>query len=311
MEENKGVKNQLSDEDEKTLNDYKTFLISGGNELNTIQSYLYDLKQFFLFLGRYNRDFLSADKTDLKNFIHSLFDLGLAPTSINRKISSLRNFFEYLLKIERILFNPAEELELLKTGRKIPAVLSIEEVTALIESADEKTPLGMRDRVCLELLYGAGLRISELLNLKLIDILFDDGLLSIIGKGNRQRFVPFGKKAAGAIDDYLKEGRPKLIKKRTTSLLILNNRGGRLSRMGFLKILKFYREKSGLKKRITPHTLRHSFATHLLEAGADLRVVQELLGHADISTTQIYTHIDREYLKDVHRRYHPRERDGL
>ncbi|MEO0129518.1 MAG: site-specific tyrosine recombinase XerD [candidate division WOR-3 bacterium] len=295
--------------DELNLNDFENFLISQGSELNTIQSYLRDIKQLGLFLKTQNKDLISAGTPDLRNFIHSLFDMGLSPVSINRKISAMRSYYAFLYSNNCIDKNPAEDLEVLKVGRKLPQTLSIEEVNAIIESAEEKTPAGLRDRVCLELLYGSGLRISELLNLKISDIMTKEELLSIIGKGNKQRFVPFGKKALRAIREYLQQGRPALMKKKKSPYLILNARGNKLSRMGFLKILRKYLIKSGIRKKVTPHTFRHSFATHLLQAGADLRAVQELLGHSDISTTQIYTHIDREYLKQVHREHHPREKE--
>ncbi len=292
------------------LSDFETFLIGQGSELNTIQSYFLDIKQLGSYLKLQKKDLIEAKSIDLRNFIHSLFDLGLSPVSINRKISAVRAYYCYLYSAGMITTNPADNLELLKVARKLPLILSIDETVCIIESADENSPTGLRDRVCLELLYGAGLRISELLNLKLSDILMDEGLLSIIGKGNKQRFVPFGKKAYHALSEYLTRGRPQLVKKRKVPFLILNARGGRMTRMGFLKILRKYLIKSGVRKRVTPHTFRHSYATHLLQAGADLRAVQELLGHADISTTQIYTHIDREYLKEVHREYHPRERES-
>ncbi|MEO0189597.1 MAG: site-specific tyrosine recombinase XerD [candidate division WOR-3 bacterium] len=295
--------------DELNLADFENFLISQGSELNTIQAYLRDIKQLALFLKTQNKDLISVKTEDLRNFIHSLFDMGLSPVSINRKISAMRSYYAFLYSNNCIDKNPAEDLEVLKVGRKLPQTLSIEEVNAIIESAEEKTPAGLRDRVCLELLYGSGLRISELLNLKISDIMTKEELLSIIGKGNKQRFVPFGKKALRAIQEYLRQGRPALMKKKKSPYLILNARGNKLSRMGFLKILRKYLIKSGIRKKITPHTFRHSFATHLLQAGADLRAVQELLGHSDISTTQIYTHIDREYLKQVHREHHPREKE--
>ncbi|MCX7995567.1 MAG: site-specific tyrosine recombinase XerD [candidate division WOR-3 bacterium] len=291
------------------LTNFESFLISQGSEFNTIQSYLLDVKQLGLFLKRQTKELITARTEDLRQFIHSLFELGLNPSTINRKVSAIRSYYSYLCSAGKIDDNPAEELELLKVGRKLPLTLSIEEVNAIIESADEKTPAGLRDRVCLELLYGSGLRISELLNLKIGDIMLREELLSIIGKGNKKRFVPFGKKALRAIQEYLQNGRPQLMKKKKTNYFILNARGNKLSRMGFLKILRKYLIKSNIRKKITPHTFRHSFATHLLQAGADLRAVQELLGHADITTTQIYTHIDREYLKQVHREHHPREKE--
>jgi integrase/recombinase XerD len=288
------------------LNNFQNHLIAEGDELATVRAYCYDLKQLNTFLEQRKQNLVSVAARDLRDFIHTIFDIGLSPVSINRKISSIKTFYRFLLQTKEISVNPAEGLELLKVRRQLPMILSIDEVSAIVESADEKTTLGLRDRACLELLYSSGLRISELLNMKLSDIKMSEDLLSIIGKGNKQRLVPFGKKAKRAIDDYLNIGRPAILKTRSSPLFILNARGGRLSRMGFSKILRKYRIKSGIGKRVTPHTFRHSFATHLLEGGADLRVVQELLGHADISTTQIYTHIDREYLKEIHRLYHPR-----
>ena len=294
--------NQVND----LITGFENFLIAEGDELNTIRSYRYDLQQLEEFLTTRKKSLDSANTEDLRNFTHALFDLGLSASSINRKISSLKSFHRFLLYDKLINENPAAELELLKVGRKLPETLSIDEVTKIIESANEKTPLGLRNRLCLELLYASGLRISELLNLALTDLDLDAGLLRVVGKGNKQRIVPFGKKALLAINEYLGSARPIITKNRAVAYLILNARGKRMSRMGFFKILRKYRIRSDIKKRVTPHTFRHSFATHLLEGGADLRAVQELLGHADISTTQIYTHIDREYLKEIHRQYHPR-----
>ncbi|MDH4210886.1 MAG: site-specific tyrosine recombinase XerD [candidate division WOR-3 bacterium] len=286
--------------------DFQNHLLAQGDELATMRAYQYDLKQLNLFLEQGGKQFSSATVRDLRAFVHSLSDMHLSAVSINRKISAIKTFYRFLLQNKTVCENPAEELELLKTRRKLPLVLSVDEVSAIVEAASKKTPLGLRDRVCLELLYSSGLRISELLSLKLSDVQLNERLLSVIGKGNKQRLVPFGNKARVAVDDYLLAGRPSILKNKTSSVFILNARGRKLSRMGFLKILRGYWVMSGVRKRVTPHTFRHSFATHLLEGGADLRVVQELLGHADISTTQIYTHIDREYLKEVHRLYHPR-----
>jgi integrase/recombinase XerD len=283
---------------------FENHLIAQGHELTTIRSYVYDLRQLESFLITRGLTLAGAQNTDLRDFVRSLFDLGLAPYSINRKLSSIKSFFTYRAGVDGQ--NPAAEMELLKVGRKLPLVLSISEVAGIIEAAAGIEPLALRDRAGLELLYGAGLRISELLDLKISDVFLDEGILSVIGKGNKQRIVPVGGRAIKAVREYLRIGRPELVKSHTVPNLILNCRGRRLSRMGFLKVLRKYRIKAGISKRVTPHTLRHSFATHLLEGGADLRAVQELLGHADISTTQIYTHIDREYLKEIHRLYHPR-----
>jgi len=285
---------------------FENFLISQGDELNTIRSYIYDITQLDNFLISRHTILEDANTRDLRSFIHALFDGGLNPTSINRKISSIKQFYRFCMQSHIINQSPASDLELLKVGRRLPMILSIDEVTAIIEAAEDETPLGLRNRVCLELLYGAGLRISELLGLKISDLDTLHGVVSVIGKGNKQRIVPFGKKAQQAIERYMAKGRPFLMKEKSSPLLIMNARGKRMSRTGFLKVLRKYRIKAGIKKRVTPHMFRHSFATHLLEAGADLRSVQELLGHADISTTQIYTHVDRAYLKEIYRVYHPR-----
>lgn len=288
------------------LQAFEHFLLSEGIELSTIKAYTYDLIQLNTFLGTRKTREDRCSTEDLRAFIHSLFDVGLSPVSINRKISTMKSFFRFMTLYGHRTNDPSTDLELLKVGRKLPITLSIEEVERIIESADKTTVLGLRDRACLELLYGAGLRISELLTMKTTDLDMDNGLISVVGKGNKQRIVPIGNKAIKAIRKYLTESRPLILKQRSAALLILNARGKRLSRMGFLKILRKYRIKSGVAKRVTPHMFRHSFATHLLEAGADLRVVQELLGHSDIVTTQIYTHVEREYLKEVYREHHPR-----
>jgi integrase/recombinase XerD len=292
--------------DSEILNNFQNSLIAGGDELSTIRAYHYDLKQLAEHLKRQSKELIAVTIQDLREFVHTLFDMGLSPASINRKISGIKTFYRFLLSSKVISANPAVELELLKVHRKLPAVLSVDEVSAILESADQKTPLGLRDRVCLEILYSSGLRISELLSMKINDLKMSENMVSIIGKGNKQRLVPFGNQARRAIEAYLDMARCVLLKKKSSSFLILNARGGKLSRMGFSKILRKYLIASGIKKKVTAHTFRHSFATHLLEGGADLRAVQELLGHADISTTQIYTHVDREYLKEVHRLCHPR-----
>jgi len=288
------------------ISGFEHFLISEGDELNTIRSYVYDITQIARFLATENKTFTALSANDLRHYVRTLHDTGLSPASINRKISSVKAFYRYLVKTKTIQDNPAHDLELQKTSRKLPITLSIHEVTTIIEAADEKTPLGLRDRACLELLYAAGLRISELLNITIPDLDRTQNLVAVIGKGNKQRIVPFGKKAARALEEYVSTARPSILKKHPSPYLVLNARGRKMSRMGFLKIVRKYRIRAGMKKRVTPHMFRHSFATHLLEAGADLRAVQELLGHADISTTQIYTHVDREYLKEVYREHHPR-----
>ena len=288
------------------IKDFENFLIAEGDQLSTIQTYLCDVTQLSTFLTMQHKELVSASIDDLRKYVHAIYDTGLMAASINRKISSMRSFYRFLIFAKKIEANPATDLELMKVGRKLPVILSIAEITEIIEAAKEKTPLVLRDRACLEILYGAGLRISELLGVRIADLDLVNHLVKVVGKGNRQRIVPFGKKAAKSIEDYLANGRPGLVRNRVVPFLVLNARGKKMSRMGFLKILRKYRIKAGIDKRVTPHMFRHSFATHLLEAGADLRAVQELLGHVDISTTQIYTHVDREYLKEIYREHHPR-----
>ena len=270
---------------EDSLQNFQNHLIAEGDELATVRAYDYDLKQLARYLQGRCQGLESVTTQDLRRYVHSLFDMGLAPVSINRKISSIKAFYRFLLRTKAICTNPAEELELQKVRRKLPVVLSVEEAVAILESADGSTPLEIRDRVCLEMLYSSGLRISELLNLRVSDLKTAESMVSVIGKGNKQRLVPFGSRAKRVIEDYLNTARPRLLKKKSSAVFVLNARGGRLSRMGFSKILRKYRIRSGVKKRVT---------------------AQELLGHADISTTQIYTHTDREYLKEIHRLYHPR-----
>lgn len=289
------------------IKDFENFLIAEGDELSTIQTYVCDVTQLATFLTmQHNKELVSASIDDLRKYVHAIYDTGLMAASINRKISSIRSFYRFLIFAKKIEANPSTDLELMKVGRKLPVILSIAEITKIIEVAKENTPLVLRDRACLEILYGAGLRISELLGVRLVDLDLVSHLVKVVGKGNKQRIVPFGNKAAKSIENYLANGRPGLVHDRVVPFLVLNARGKRMSRMGFLKILRKYRIKAGINKRVTPHMFRHSFATHLLEAGADLRAVQELLGHVDISTTQIYTHVDREYLREIYRECHPR-----
>ena len=289
------------------IKDFENFLIAEGDELSTIQTYVCDVTQLATFLTmQHNKELVSASIDDLRTYVHAIYDTGLMPASINRKISSIRSFYRFLIFAKKIEANPSTDLELMKVGRKLPVILSIAEITKIIEVAKENTPLVLRDRACLEILYGAGLRISELLGVRLADLDLVNHLVKVVGKGNKQRIVPFGKKAAKSIEHYLANGRPGLVRDRVVPFLVLNARGKRMSRMGFLKILRKYRIKAGINKRVTPHMFRHSFATHLLEAGADLRAVQELLGHVSLATTQNYTHVTMDRLTKVFRQAHPR-----
>jgi integrase/recombinase XerD len=242
----------------------------------------------------------------LREYVYHLKDLGLSPSSIRRNVSAVRTYFRFLTGDGVVVRDPSERLETPKRWRTLPEVLTVEEVQTLLASPTLDDPLVFRDRALLELAYGAGLRVSEWITLGVRDLLLEDGLVRVFGKGSKERLVPIGRTAIGAAAIYLRELRPRLEKGEGKGILFLNARGRPLTRMGAWKILRGHVERAGITRHVTPHTLRHSFATHLLEGGADLRAVQEMLGHVDIATTQIYTHVDREYLRQVHRSYHPR-----
>lgn len=242
----------------------------------------------------------------LRDFVYSLKDRGLKASSIRRAISGLRTYFGFLLVEGVVDSDPTERVEPPRAGRPLPQVLSRDEVFRLLDAPDPDDPLFWRDKALLEFAYAAGVRVSELTGLRVRDLALDEGFARVFGKGAKERLVPLGKPAARAITTYLRELRPRLDRGGAEGAVFLNARGGSLSRMGVWKILRKQVKRAGIERRVTPHTLRHSFATHLLEGGADLAAVQEMLGHADISTTQIYTHVDRDYLRDVHRQFHPR-----
>jgi len=242
----------------------------------------------------------------LREFVYHLKDLGLAPSSMRRAISAIRTWYRFLLAEGVVAADPSDRLETPRKWRTLPEVLTVDEVERLIGAVSLDDPLALRDRAMLELAYGAGLRVSEWIGIGTADLALDDLVVRVFGKGGKERLVPIGRQAVGALAMYLRELRPRLELGAGQGRLFLNARGRPLSRMGAWGILRKHVEASGIAKTVTPHTLRHSFATHLLEGGADLRAVQEMLGHADISTTQIYTHVDREHLRQVHRQFHPR-----
>lgn len=242
----------------------------------------------------------------LREYVYHLKDLGLSPSSIRRNVSAVRSYFRFLVGDGLVVRDPSERLETPKKWRTLPEVLSVDEVKQLLASPTLDDNLVFRDRALLELAYGAGLRVSEWITLGVRDLMLEDGLVRVFGKGSKERLVPIGRSAIGAVAVYLRELRPKLEHGEGKGILLLNARGKPLTRMGAWKILRGHVERAGITKHVSPHTLRHSFATHLLEGGADLRAVQEMLGHVDIGTTQIYTHVDREYLRQVHRSFHPR-----
>ena len=278
-----------------------------GLSPRTIEAYQRDLARF----GEYAEVKGCAAPVDitaklLREYVYHLKDLGLSPASIRRNVSAVRTYFRFLIGDGIVVRDPSERLETPKRWRTLPEVLSVDEVQTLLASPTLDDNLVFRDRAMLELAYGAGLRVSEWITLGVRDLLLDEGLVRVFGKGSKERLVPIGRSAIGALAIYIREQRPKLEKGEGKGVLFLNSRGRPLTRMGAWKILRGHVDRAGITKHVSPHTLRHSFATHLLEGGADLRAVQEMLGHADIATTQIYTHVDREYLRQVHRSYHPR-----
>jgi integrase/recombinase XerD len=281
--------------------------LESGASVNTREAYNRDVARFATFARvKGTRDPQSVDPHTLRDYVYHLKDLGLAAASIRRNVSAIRTYYRFLLGEGHATSDPSERLELPRRWRTLPDVLSVNEVERLLGAPTVDEPLAFRDRAMLELAYAAGLRVSEWLQLDVKDVLFDQGLVRVIGKGSKERLVPIGRSAIAAVALYVRELRPRLEKGEGKGKLFLNARGRPLTRMGAWGILQKYVKRAGIGKTVTPHTLRHSFATHLLEHGADLRAVQDMLGHADISTTQIYTHVDREFLRSVHKQYHPR-----
>jgi integrase/recombinase XerD len=291
------------------LNEYLSVLKLEKNlSENTIESYRSDISSLLRFLEEYKIDDPSeVGYENLIAFFKALKNAGLNSRSAARYYSSLKGFFNYLVRNKYIAANPIEKVPTPKLGKNLPSVLSVNEVDAILSKPDTANILGLRDKAVLETFYACGIRVSELINLKLSDIFLEEGVIRVLGKGSKERLVPIGSSAIEWINYYLKQSRLLLEKKtKSGNFLFLNSHGTKLSRMGIWKIVDRYVTEAGILKEVHPHTFRHSFATHLLEGGADLRAVQEMLGHADISTTQIYTHIDREYIKQVHKDFHPR-----
>lgn len=290
------------------LMDYLHYLkVERGLSENTINSYGIDLKLFLEYL-RENEipSFKQVNKEVIVNYMQYEKNNNKANSSILRSVSSLRKFFQYLAQEKIIEKDPMLLIDTPKKKQHLPQVLTKEEVEKLLRSPNTGQVLGLRDRAMLELMYATGLRISEIINLKLEDLHLTMGTLQTLGKGHKERIVPVGDEAIKWVNRYLEEARPKLLKQKRSNYLFLNFHGNNLTRQGVWKNLKAEVRKAGIQKNITPHTLRHSFATHILENGADLRIVQELLGHADISTTQIYTHLSNKQLADIYNRAHPR-----
>jgi len=290
------------------LEGFRDYLsLEAGHSRNTVDAYLRDLRRMGEFaLARGVREPGAVTRNHLRDFVYLLKDLGLSAATIRRSVSAIRTYYGFLAGEGRVRNDPSDRLETPRRGRVLPDTLAVAEVESLLAAPGLDDPLAWRDRALLELAYGAGMRVSELCGLGITDLLLTEGLVRVFGKGSKERLVPLGRNTIGAVSVYLHQLRPTLDRGRGAGRVLLNARGEPLSRVGAWGIVKRSAERAGIRKRVTPHTLRHSFATHLLEGGADLRAVQEMLGHADLSTTQIYTHVDREYLRSVHRQFHPR-----
>jgi len=291
------------------LKEYLTLLkVEKNLSSNSISSYKSDLTKLFIFFGKENiNDFNNVTYNNLTKFFEVQRSEGINSTSASRYSSSIKGFFSFLLQQGYIEKNPASKLTSTRRTRNLPSVLSFDEIEKILEKPNIKNNLGLRDKSILELLYSSGLRVSELLNLKVSDLFFADDVIRVLGKGSKQRIVPIGSSGVKWTTEYLTKVRPLLQKRmKSANIVFLNSKGSKLSRMAIWKIVKKYCIEAKIEKEVHPHTFRHSFATHLLEGGADLRAVQEMLGHSDISTTQIYTHIDREYVKQIHKDFHPR-----
>jgi integrase/recombinase XerD len=278
-----------------------------GASPRTLEGYQHDVTRLIFFLrSKGKADVKEVKSADLRAFVLALKDLGLAATSISRNVSALRTYFGFLLTEGLLEADPSDRVQTPRGIRALPEVLSVDEVDRLLNAPDPAHPLAWRDRALLEFMYASGVRVSEVIDLRLRNLSLDDQVAVVYGKGAKERLVPIGRTAVNALTIYLRDTRPTLERGEGDGRVFLNARGSPLTRMGVWKILKGHVEGAGIERHVSPHTLRHSFATHLLEGGADLMAVQEMLGHADISTTQIYTHVDRRYLMEVHRSFHPR-----
>ena len=277
-----------------------------GLSANTLGAYRADLMTLWRGLAQSNILIEKAEKADLLEFIARRVKSGAKPRSTARQLSSFRRFFRYIMREGLRDTDPTANIEMPRIGRSLPKTLTEDEVDSLLQAPNTDEPLGYRDRAMLELLYATGLRVTELINLKQSQVNFNQGVLRIIGKGDRERLIPLGDESQRWLKDFIDGPRMEILLERQTDYLFPTRRGDRMTRQAFWHIIKRYAQKSGIDKKLSPHSLRHAFATHLLNRGADLRVVQLLLGHSDLSTTQIYTHVARERLKDLHSQHHPR-----
>lgn len=280
--------------------------VEKGLAANSVTSYRRDLLDFFEFIHKQKLNLRAIRREEIRQHLRSLHERNLAPRSVARHLVTLRNFFRFLAKEGLVGEDPTADFEVPRVGMTLPKYMSTDEVEALLQQPDPSTPLGLRDKAMLELLYATGLRVSELVGLSWSDLEANLGVLRCRGKGSKERIIPVGKSALRAVEDYVQHGRPALAKGWNSPFLFLNHRGGGLSRVGFWQLIVRYGRAARILTDISPHELRHSFATHMLERGADLRSVQIMLGHSDISTTQIYTHVLKERLKQVYQEHHPR-----
>ncbi|MGD8549695.1 MAG: site-specific tyrosine recombinase XerD [Desulfobacterales bacterium] len=290
------------------VDQYLNYLVlEKGLSEKTVESYSSDLVRYLEFLKQKGvKKIADADTPLILKHLIALRGAGLGSRSCARHLITLRGFYKFLVQERIIEYDPAKLIDLPKSGLKLPDVLTVAEVNLLLNIPDTGKPLGKRNAAMIELLYAAGLRVSELVNLKFLDVNLEACFVRVLGKGSKERVVPIGVCAKEKIHDYINTARPLLLKERTSPYLFVARAGKPMTRQGFWKLLKQYAQQAGIKKKITPHSLRHSFASHLIEGGADLRAVQVMLGHVDISTTQIYTHIAREHLRQMHEKYHPR-----
>jgi integrase/recombinase XerD len=289
------------------LVEYEVYLrVEKGLAQNSIAAYLRDLRKLRAFADEHNLTLATISQDDILLWIRILMNQGLSARSVARAVNAVRGFYRYLLGDRVISVDPTENLESPQSLKPLPRFLSKDEVESLLRAPAPETPRGSRDRAMIEVLYASGLRVSELVSLTVAQVNLELGVLSCVGKGSKERIVPLGAEAAQRVRDYLKSARPFLLHQRQSNFLFVSRRAGRLTRQGFWKLLRTYGREAGIRQPMSPHMIRHSFATHLLENGADLRSVQIMLGHADISTTQIYTHVARERLRQIYERFHPR-----
>jgi integrase/recombinase XerD len=282
-------------------------VVEKGLSKNTVDAYGHGLNRFLDYLKKKGIQEIShVSKLDVRGFLLALKRQGLSTKSVVRNLVAIRALFHILIQEGTLEANPTEELESPKIPKTLPEILTLREVEQLLEQPDPQTPMGIRDRAMLEVLYATGMRVSELMKLPMNQVNLEGGYVLVFGKGSKERIIPLGNEAIKWVGLYLKEARERLAKRRESPFLFINRLGSGMSRQRFWKAIKAYGRRAGIRKRITPHLLRHSFASHLLERGADLRSVQMMLGHVDISTTQIYTHVTGERLKKIHQRYHPR-----